>query len=76
MKARCIHRHEGRWDDKRNPDDRGGFQFAWGTWYALGGTGDPAGAAPREQLYRAYLLWQLHGWSRDWPATARICGLK
>lgn len=74
--AVCIHEHEGAWDAKSNPDDRGGMQIAWSTWRAYGGTGDPADASPREQLYRAWLIYRHDGNSwREWPNTSRACGL-
>lgn len=77
--AMCIHRHEGAWNEKSNPDDRGGMQFAWSTWQAFGGHGDPADASPWEQLYRAWLLYSHLGrWgtSAGWPLTSIACGLR
>jgi hypothetical protein len=55
------------------------MQFAWQTWRALGGSGDPADASPREQLYRAYLLWHVNGrfgGSAGWPLSSIACGLR
>ena len=52
------------------------MQFAWSTWYSLGGHGDPADATPREQLRLAYHLWLRDGRSfREW-STASLCGLR
>ena len=83
--AACIHRHEtfglppmswASWHDTRNPISRGGMQFLPSTYRSVGGTGDPARASKREQLYRAWLLWNRDGGSwREW-STAGRCGLK
>ena len=48
---------------------RGGFQFDYATWASVGGAGDPAGASPAEQDYRAALLYRQSGAS-PWP----VCG--
>jgi hypothetical protein len=48
---------------------RGKFQFDYGTWASVGGTGDPAAAPEAEQDYRAALLYAEAG-SSPWP----ICG--
>lgn len=48
---------------------RGKYQFDYGTWAAVGGSGDPAGAPEAEQDYRAALLYA-RGGSSPWP----ICG--
>lgn len=48
---------------------RGKYQFDYGTWEAVGGTGDPAAAAEDEQDYRAALLYSQSG-SSPWP----VCG--
>lgn len=48
---------------------RGKFQFDYGTWESVGGSGDPAGAPEDEQNYRAALLYSRSG-SSPWP----ICG--
>lgn len=78
--AMCIHSHEAvDWHEKSNPDDRGGMQFAWSTWQAFGGHGDPADASPAEQLYRAWLLYSSLGrWgtTAGWPQTSIACGLR
>jgi hypothetical protein len=49
---------------------RGKYQFAWGTWRAMGGRGDPAAAPEPEQDYRAWLLYQLRG-AQPWPVCGR-----
>jgi|SRR5690242_16872004 len=48
---------------------RGKYQFDYGTWESVGGTGDPAAASEQEQDYRAALLYAEAG-SSPWP----ICG--
>lgn len=48
---------------------RGKYQFDYGTWESVGGTGDPAAAPESEQDYRAALLYAEAG-SSPWP----ICG--
>jgi Transglycosylase-like domain len=45
------------------------YQFDYGTWESVGGSGDPAAASPEEQTYRAALLYSQSG-SSPWP----ICG--
>jgi Transglycosylase-like domain len=48
---------------------RGKYQFDYGTWESVGGTGDPAAAPEAEQDYRAALLYAQSG-SSPWP----VCG--
>jgi hypothetical protein len=48
---------------------RGKYQFDYGTWASVGGSGDPAAAPEAEQDYRAALLYTQSG-SSPWP----ICG--
>jgi hypothetical protein len=48
---------------------RGKYQFDYGTWESMGGSGDPAAASESEQDYRAALLYSQSG-SSPWP----ICG--
>jgi Transglycosylase-like domain len=48
---------------------RGLYQFDYGTWASVGGSGDPAAASAAEQSYRAALLYSRSG-SSPWP----ICG--
>jgi hypothetical protein len=45
------------------------YQFDYGTWASVGGSGDPAAASQEEQTYRAALLYSQSG-SSPWP----ICG--
>jgi hypothetical protein len=45
------------------------YQFDYGTWASVGGSGDPSAASPEEQTYRAALLYARSG-SSAWP----ICG--
>ena len=48
---------------------RGKYQFDFGTWGSVGGSGDPAAAPEQEQDYRAALLYAQSG-SSPWP----VCG--
>ncbi|MGC1166392.1 MAG: transglycosylase family protein [Solirubrobacterales bacterium] len=48
---------------------RGKYQFDYGTWESVGGSGDPAAAPEDEQDYRAALLYAQAGAS-PWP----VCG--
>ncbi len=48
---------------------RGKYQFDYGTWASVGGSGDPAAASEAEQNYRAALLYSRSG-SSPWP----VCG--
>jgi len=48
---------------------RGKYQFDFGTWESVGGSGDPAAAPVQEQDYRAALLYAQSG-SSPWP----VCG--
>jgi hypothetical protein len=48
---------------------RGKYQFDYGTWESVGGSGDPAQAPEQEQDYRAALLYSQSG-SSPWP----VCG--
>jgi hypothetical protein len=48
---------------------RGKYQFTYGTWRAVGGSGDPAAASEAEQDRRAALLLKRSGTS-PWP----VCG--
>jgi hypothetical protein len=48
---------------------RGAYQFDYGTWASVGGTGDPAAASPAEQDKRAAILYSQRG-AAPWP----ICG--
>jgi TolA-binding protein len=48
---------------------RGLYQFDYGTWESVGGSGDPAAASAAEQTYRAALLYAQSG-SSPWP----VCG--
>ena len=49
---------------------RGKYQFDYGTWASVGGSGDPAAAPESEQDYRAALLYSQSGTS-PWP----VCGV-
>ena len=66
-----------RWCESRNNPRavsssgayRGLYQFSFGTWGVVGGSGDPAAAPRSEQTWRAWLLLKNHG-SGHWP----VCG--
>lgn len=80
--ALCVHQHEAAWNndgvtwDGHPSPYHGGLQFLLSTWSSVGGVGDPAFASPREQLYRAWLVWKRDGGSwREW-GTAGDCGLR
>lgn len=49
---------------------RGGYQFDYGTWTTVGGSGDPAAASPAEQDMRAAMLYARRG-SAPWPVCGR-----
>jgi hypothetical protein len=48
---------------------RGKYQFDYGTWASVGGSGDPAAAPESEQDMRAQMLMERSG-SNPWP----VCG--
>jgi hypothetical protein len=81
--ALCVHRHESvDWhragvDYLGRPSPYyGGMQFLVSTWRRAGGIGLPSSASPREQLYRAWIIWRANGGSwREW-GTAAVCGLR
>lgn len=86
--AVCIHSHEGAWNDNTGNTYFGGLQFLEDTWKRAGGAhyaafdhpGDsryPFTPSPREQLYRAWVLWKRHGgaWT-EWGDAVGACGLR
>ncbi len=79
--AICIHHYEGAWNDATGNGYEGGMQFLLSTWTSVGGRVSRSGhwasvASPREQLYRAWLVWLRDGrtW-REW-GSASVCGLR
>lgn len=64
----------GNYANKNNPTYRGAYQFSFGTWAAMGGSGDPADASPAEQDLRARILQERSGWGQ-WPACSAKLGL-
>jgi hypothetical protein len=78
--AACVHHYEGSWDAATGNGYEGGLQFLRSTWMSVGGPVDANGhwasvVPPREQLFRAWLVWKRDGGSwREW-GTARDCGL-
>lgn len=74
--ALCVHSHEGAWDDETGNGYSGGMQFTSYTWASVGGLGRASQWPPREQLYRAWLVYLRDGHSfREW-GTASLCGLR
>jgi hypothetical protein len=75
------HRGEGGWPSATGNGYEGGLQFRLDTWLSVNGPVAHDGhwasvASPREQLYRAWLVWKRDGGSfREW-GTARGCGLR
>lgn len=84
--AVCIHSHEGAWNSIGYVHGRatygGGMQFLLSTYTRKGVEGmasslwDIAHASPREQLYRAWLVWKQDGGSWHEWGTAGACGLR
>ena len=76
--AMCVHSHESTDWHIHNPPYANGFQFMYGTWLSAGGSPSTwITASPREQLYRAWIVWKRDGYSwREWPNTSRMCGLR
>jgi hypothetical protein len=75
--AMCVHSYEGGWTSETGNGYSGGMQFSPGTWRSVGGQGRPSQQPPREQLYRAWMVWARDGGSwREWPTSSRLCGLR
>lgn len=53
-----------------NGSYRGLFQFDYGTWASVGGSGDPADASSEEQYRRAAMLYARSG-AGPWPVCGR-----
>lgn len=73
---------EGSWTAATGNGYEGGLQFLLSTWKRAGGSVDRFGhwasvATPREQLYRAWIIWKSHGgsWS-EWGVMRPACGLR
>jgi hypothetical protein len=49
---------------------RGKYQFDYGTWTRVGGSGDPAAAPEAEQDRRAAMLYA-HAGALPWPVCGR-----
>jgi resuscitation-promoting factor RpfA len=74
--AICIHGYEGAWNANTGNGHYGGMQFTLYTWASVNGAGRPDLATPREQLYRAWLVYLRDGRSwREW-GTRSLCGLR
>jgi hypothetical protein len=74
--ALCIHAHEGAWTANTGNGYYGGMQFLASTWASANGRGLASAATPRDQLYRAWIVYLRDGRSwREW-GTARACGLR
>jgi hypothetical protein len=80
QQASCVHHYEGSWNAATGNGYEGGLQFLRSTWTSVGGAVDANGrwasvVSPREQLFRAWLVWKRDGDSwREW-GTAGLCGL-
>lgn len=76
----CIHRREGAFNAATGNGYEGGFQFLRSTWLSVGGPTFgwhwASMASPKEQLYRAWLVWRRDGGSWSEWGTARACGLR
>jgi Transglycosylase-like domain len=64
----------GNWSADTGNGYYGGLQFAWGSWEAAGGSGNPAHASPSEQVYRAEILKDLQGYGA-WPTCRHAAGV-
>jgi hypothetical protein len=81
--AWCVHRHESVDFHIHNDPYANGWQFMLGTWENAGGAASTwITASPAEQLYRVWIVYSRDrrtgdhdGW-REWPNTARACGLR
>lgn len=78
----CIRSYEQNGNPKAGPTGYatdtgngyfGAYQFDLPTWRSVGGSGNPAHAAPAEQDARAWALYQSRGLV-PWPTPARRCG--
>lgn len=76
VQALCIHAREGAWNAETGNGYSGGMQFTPYTWRSVGGRGLASAASPREQLYRAWLVWKRDGGSWSEWGTAGLCGLR
>lgn len=82
--AMCIHSREGAWNAATGNGYEGGMQFLRSTWERAGGVTVWVGktphwasvASPREQLYRAWIIWGSHGGSWSEWGTKGKCGLR
>ena len=73
--AACIRSHEGWATANTGNGYYGAYQFLASTWRSVGGPSLPHLVSPREQTYRAWLVWRRDGGSwREW-GTAGRCGV-
>lgn len=71
-----MHEHEGAWNANTGNGYFGGMQFLLSTWQRVGGPSYPHLVSPREQLFRAWLVYlQDHRSWHEW-GTAGACGLR
>jgi hypothetical protein len=72
----CIAQHESGGDPSTDTGNGfyGGLQFTLQTWYAYGGTGNPADASIAEQEAVAERVLAAQGWGA-WPNSSVACGL-
>jgi hypothetical protein len=74
----CIARYESGGNPATDTGNGfyGGLQFTLGTWYANGGSGNPANASAAEQQAIANNVVANSGGSYGaWPNTSRMCGV-
>lgn len=71
----CIAAHESGSNPATDTGNGyyGMYQFTLGTWYAAGGSGNPAAASAAQQTAVAQRVQQQQGWGA-WPVTSRECG--
>ena len=63
------------WDERTNPNYRGGLQIGYSEWNNYGGYHDPADAPETVQIERALQIWQARGWE-PWNSSSACTGLR
>ena len=72
----CLHNRESTDWFLVNPPYSGGLQMLDSTFQSVGGRGKAGWWSVREQVFRAFLVWQRDGGSfREW-STAAACGVR
>jgi LysM repeat protein len=72
----CIAQHESSGNPATDTGNGyyGLYQFTLSTWYAAGGTGNPADASAAVQTAVAQRVQQQQGWGA-WPVSSAACGV-